>query len=84
MKTSSFEHKYEVGDTVYVRDKDTVTQMKVKSIQPIIQIGMPKGAPHDILYTTVRYFVTPLNGFASEGKLLVDTFIFPTSEEAFK
>jgi len=84
MKTSSFEHKYEVGDTVYVRDKDTVTQMKVKSIQPLIQIGMPRGATADILYTTVRYYVAPLNGFASEGKLLIDNFIFPTAEEAFK
>jgi hypothetical protein len=82
--TTSFEHKYNVGDTVYVRDKDTVTQMKVKSIQPIIQIGMPVGAEKDILYTTVRYYVVPLNGFNSDGKLLVDTFIFKTSEEAFK
>jgi len=84
MTTTSYEHKYDVGDTVYVRDKDTVTQMKVKSIQPITQIGMPKGAPHDILYTIVRYYVIPLNGFSSDGKLLTDQFIFQTPEEAFK
>jgi len=84
MKVSTFEHEYEVGDTVYVRDRDTVTQMKVKNIQPLMQIGMPQGAPHDILYTVVRYFVTPLNGFGSEGKLLTNQFIFKNSEEAFK
>ena len=80
MKASSFEHKYEVGDTVYVRDKDNVTRMTIKSIQPIIQKGSTDGTTH----TSTRYFVIPLNGFSSEGKLLIDKFLFPTAEEAFK
>lgn len=83
--TWNFTPKFKIEDTVYIREQNSVLQMIVSSIQPIVQkdIYTTKG-PQVTL--TVRYFLKPSESSSSTsiGKTVAEQFVFATADEAFK
>jgi len=67
-----FNHKYFIGDDVYVKNADgSVKKTKIINIQYII---------HDKENSAVRYYVDTLY---SSNSTLVESLIYSTAEEAF-
>lgn len=71
--------KFKINETVYFRDRESVSKLTVKSIQPIIQ---SKNWESEELELTIRYYV---KGYSNEpGKIVAEEYLFATADEAFK
>ena len=75
-----FNPKFNIDDTVYIQQNNAVYKMRVTSIQPIIQQNANCETK-----LTIRYYIRGA-GNVSEiaGKLIEESQIFATAEEAFK
>ena len=72
--------KFKVNDIVYIQQNNAVYKMRISSIQPIIQESHDKQVK-----LTIRYYIRGA-GNVSEiaSKLIEESQIFATAEEAFK
>lgn len=72
--------KFKVDDVVYITQNNAVYKMRISSVQPIIQ------KHHDgNIKMTLRYYIRG-TGNVSEipSKLIEESLLFATAEEAFK
>jgi len=76
-KTWTFTPKFNINDTVYFRDGESVSKLNVSSIQPIVMVDSWNPEEHKLV---IRYYVTGV----MPGKVIAEELLYTTADEAFK